>query len=97
MKDEFDSIERPKLAIETQRSETPSQTPLRSPSSTSMANKHKQDGGIKSPLINRKMISVAAESSQIEAELDKFSEDDSAEEISEWEFDALERDHNTRS
>ncbi|CAL0299552.1 unnamed protein product [Lupinus luteus] len=100
IKDEFESIERPKLAMGTanQSSETPSnQTPLRSPSSTSMANKQKPDGVINSPSITGKMISVAAESSQIEAELDKYSDYDSAEEISEWEFDAVERDHQGRS
>ncbi|KAE9619459.1 hypothetical protein Lal_00032265 [Lupinus albus] len=100
IKDEFESIERPKLAMGTanQRSETSSnQTLSRSPSSTSMANKQKPDGVINSPSITGKMISVAAESSQIEAELDKYSDYDSAEEISEWEFDAVERDHQGRN
>ncbi|XP_061351314.1 uncharacterized protein LOC133296367 [Gastrolobium bilobum] len=95
-KDEFESIERPKLDIENppQSSETPS----RSPSPTSRANKHKQDRVINPPLITGKAKSVAAESSKIEAELDKLSDDDSAEEISEWEFDALDKDHHhTRS
>ncbi|OIV90493.1 hypothetical protein TanjilG_32710 [Lupinus angustifolius] len=100
IKDEFESIERPKLAMGTanQRSDTPlNQTLLKSPSSTSTANKQKPDGVINSLSITGKTISVTAESSQIEAELDKYSDYDSAEEISEWEFDAVERDHQGRS
>ena len=54
-----------------------------------MANKHKQDGVINSPSVTGR--------SQIEIELDKLSEDDSAEEICEWEFDAFDKDHHSRS
>ncbi|KAK7267558.1 hypothetical protein RIF29_20235 [Crotalaria pallida] len=100
IKDEFESIERPKLAIgnPNQRPEKPlSPKPLRSPSPTSMANKNKHDEVINSPSITGKKISVGVESSQIVAELDKFSDYDSAEEISEWEFDDIERDHHARS
>ncbi|TKY52848.1 intracellular protein transport protein USO [Spatholobus suberectus] len=92
IKDEFESIERPKLELETptERSETPSsQITSRTPSPPSMANKQKQDGVINSPSMTGR--------SQIEIELDKLSEDDSAEEISEWEFDALDKDRHSRS
>ena len=54
-----------------------------------MANKHKQDGVINSPSVTGR--------SQIEIELDKLSEYDSAEEICEWEFDAFDKDHHSRS
>lgn len=92
IKDEFKSIERPKLELEnpTERSETPpSQITSISPSPPSMDNNRKQDGVIKSPSKIGK--------SQIEIELDKLSEDDSAEEISEWEFDALDKDRHSKS
>ncbi|KAL2323322.1 hypothetical protein Fmac_027701 [Flemingia macrophylla] len=91
IKEEFESIERPKLEIEmpTERSETPpSQVTSRTPASPSMVNKYKQDGVIDSPSITAR--------SQIEIELDKLS-DESAEEISEWEFDALDKDRLSRS
>ncbi|KAJ1391333.1 leucine-rich repeat-containing protein [Sesbania bispinosa] len=95
IKGEFESIERPKVQIEspTERVETPlsqihsGTPPLPSPSS--MTNKHKKDRMTNSPSFTGKTISVP--------ELDKSSEDDSAEEISEWEFDALDKDNNTRS
>ncbi|KAH1101337.1 hypothetical protein AAZX31_13G117600 [Glycine max] len=92
IKGEFESIERPKLELEspTVRSETPSsQVTFITPSHPSMANKHKQDGVINSPSVTGR--------SQIEIELDKLSEDDSAEEICEWEFDAFDKDHHSRS
>ncbi|CAJ1968398.1 unnamed protein product [Sphenostylis stenocarpa] len=89
IKDEFESIERPKLELEspTQWSETPSSPVISRTPSPPSAKKYKQDRLTKS-LRGR---------SQIEIELDKLSEDDSAEEISEWEFDALDRDRLTRS
>ncbi|KAJ7972492.1 coiled-coil domain-containing protein 18 isoform X2, partial [Quillaja saponaria] len=84
MKEEFDSIKRPILEIETptHRSNSPSsETPLKSPFSTSKHTaeniKHKQD---------------EADRSRLELELDKLSTDDSQEDIGEWEFDALEKD-----
>lgn len=94
IKDEFESIERPKLQIEIpiERSETPpsqihSKIP---PFPTTTDNKQKQEKRVKkSPSITAKTISIA--------ELDKSSEDDSAEEISEWEFDALDKDQLIRS
>ncbi|KAL2599275.1 hypothetical protein GLYMA_10G046300v4 [Glycine max] len=92
IKGEFESIERPKLELEstTARSETPSsQVTSITPSPPSMANKHKQDGLINSPSITGR--------SQIGIELDKLSEDDSEEEICEWEFDALDKDRHSRS
>ncbi|KAK7393619.1 hypothetical protein VNO78_22177 [Psophocarpus tetragonolobus] len=92
IKVEFESIERPKLELEspTAKSETPSyQITSRTPSPPSMANKHKQDGVVNSTLKTGR--------SQIEIELDKLSDDDSAEEISEWEFDALDKDRHPRS
>ncbi|XP_057426909.1 uncharacterized protein LOC130720298 [Lotus japonicus] len=91
IKDEFESIERPKLQIEipTKGLETPSPIHSRSSSPTSMANKHKQDKSINPHSISGKTISVA--------EFDRLSEDDSAEEISEWVFDALDRDQHNRS
>ena len=70
--------------------ETPSsQVTSITPSPPSMANKHKQDGLINSPSITGR--------SQIGIELDKLSEDDSEEEICEWEFDALDKDRHSRS
>lgn len=93
IKDEFESIERPKLQVEIpiERSETPpsqihSKIP---PFPTTTNNKHKQERVKKSPSITAKTISIA--------ELDKSSEDDSAEEISEWEFDAVDKDQHIRS
>lgn len=103
MKDEFESIERPKLQIEiptewpeTTSSQVQPKTSSSPPtSSKAKKHKHKQDKVIvDSPsIITGKTISIAV------AELDKSSEDDSAEEISEWEFDALDKDHihHTRS
>ncbi|XP_020235685.1 sporulation-specific protein 15 [Cajanus cajan] len=91
IKDEFESIERPQLELEipTDRSETPpSKITSRIPSPPSTANKYKQDGVINSPSMTAR--------SQIEIELDKLS-DDSEEEISEWEFDALDKDRLNRS
>lgn len=87
IKEEFESIERPKLELDipTERSETPSSQIISRTPSPPSAKKHKQDGMRKSGR------------SQIEIELDKLSEDDSAEEISEWEFDALDKDRHTRS
>ncbi|KAK7345641.1 hypothetical protein VNO77_16249 [Canavalia gladiata] len=88
IKDEYESIERPKLELETptERSETPSSQKMpKTPSPTSKAKKHKQDGMINSPSITGKL--------NIEVELDKLSDDDSSDDISEWEFDALDRDH----
>ncbi|KAL5136864.1 hypothetical protein HKD37_10G027333 [Glycine soja] len=92
IKGEFESIERPKLELESTaaRSETPSsQVTSITPSPPSMANKHRQDGLINSPSITGR--------SQIGIELDKLSEDDSEEEICEWEFDALDKDRHSRS
>ncbi|XP_058761967.1 uncharacterized protein LOC131635369 isoform X1 [Vicia villosa] len=85
IKQDFESIERPKLQIEApiEKAETPSsQTP--SPTSK-LPNKNKQDKKKKSPSFTMKTISIE--------ELDKSSEDESAEEISEWEFDAIDKDH----
>ncbi|CAK8571049.1 unnamed protein product [Lathyrus sativus] len=84
IKQDFESIERPKLQIEApiEKSETPSATP--SPM-LKLPNKNKQDKKKKSPSFIMRTISIE--------ELDKSSEDDSAEEISEWEFDAIDRDH----
>ncbi|XP_012569741.1 uncharacterized protein [Cicer arietinum] len=95
-KEEFESIKRPKLQIETpiEKSETPSNqihsSTAPSPSSiTMLPNKNKQDRKKNSPSITMKTISIE--------ELDKLSEDDSAEEISEWEFDAYDKDQYTMS
>ncbi|KAG2402639.1 uncharacterized protein HKW66_Vig0238360 [Vigna angularis] len=41
-------------------------------------------------------LEIPTERSQIEIELDKLSEDDSSEEISDWEFDALDNDRRSR-
>ncbi|ESW16482.1 hypothetical protein PHAVU_007G160300 [Phaseolus vulgaris] len=93
IKDEFESIERPKMELEipTERSETPSsQIVSRTPSPPS-AKKHKQD------VVRKNSFSIMPGRSEIEIELDKLSEDDSAEEISEWEFDDLDKDRHTRS
>lgn len=94
IKDEFESIERPKLEVETptQKSETPSsQTPFKSASPTaitpSAANAPRPNGLLKSLSFSGRMT----ESSEIQAQLDRICEDDSADEISEWEFDALEK------
>ena len=84
------------MEIETPKAPS-SQVPLRSPSHTSTADKQKQDGPIGSPSTPERMKSVAAESLKIEAELDNLSDYDSAEEISEWECDALEKDQHNRS
>ncbi|CAI8602696.1 unnamed protein product [Vicia faba] len=88
-KQEFESIERPKLQIEApiEKSETPSsQTHSATPSPTSKRpNKNKQDKKKKSSSFTMKTISIE--------ELDKSSEDDSEEEISGWEFDAIDKDH----
>ena len=71
IKEEFHSIERPKLQIEApiEKAETPLQSTT--------------------PSVTMKTISIE--------ELDKSSEDDSAEEISEWECDALDKDQHTMS
>ncbi|KAK7355678.1 hypothetical protein VNO80_14938 [Phaseolus coccineus] len=91
IKDEFESIERPKMELEipTERSETPSSQIISRTPSPPSAKKHKQD-------VVRNSFSMPGRS-EIEIELDKLSEDDSAEEISEWEFDALDKDRHTRS
>lgn len=79
------------LEIPTERSETPSsQIVSRTPSPPS-AKKHKQD------VVRKNSFSIMPGRSEIEIELDKLSEDDSAEEISEWEFDDLDKDRHTRS
>lgn len=90
MKEEFHSIERPKFQIEApiEKSETPLQSTTSSPTSM-LPNKNKQDRIKTSPSVTMKTISIE--------ELDKSSEDDSAEEISEWECDALDKDQHTMS
>ncbi|KAK4272934.1 hypothetical protein QN277_021422 [Acacia crassicarpa] len=89
IKDEFGSIERPKLEVETptQRSETqPSQTSFKSASTEtpSVANGVRPNELLKSLSFGGRM----SESSVIQAQLDNICEDGSADEISEWEFDA---------
>ncbi|XP_022641259.1 uncharacterized protein LOC106772232 isoform X7 [Vigna radiata var. radiata] len=90
IKEEFESIERPKLELEipTERSETPSSIIISRTPSPPSAKKHKQDG-------MKHSFSLPGRS-QIEIELDKLSEDDSSEEISDWEFDALDNDRHSR-
>jgi hypothetical protein len=90
IKEEFHSIERPKLQIEApiEKSETPLQSTTPSPTSM-LPNKNKQDKIKTSPSVTMKTISIE--------ELDKSSDYDSAEEISEWEFDALDKDQHTMS
>lgn len=98
LKEEFKSIERPKLDVETptQRSEAPSSqtsTKSGSPKTPSAANGYR-------PIEPLKSLSIAkrnSESSEIQAHLEKICGDDSPDEISEWEFDANERfGHTTR-
>ncbi|XP_027937280.1 golgin subfamily A member 3 isoform X1 [Vigna unguiculata] len=91
IKEEFESIERPKLELEipTERSETPSSQIISRTPSPPSAKKPKQNG-------TRHSFSLPGRS-QIEIELDKLSEDDSSEEISEWEFDDLDKDRHSRS
>ncbi|GAU34688.1 hypothetical protein TSUD_29290 [Trifolium subterraneum] len=93
IKEEFESIERPKLQIETpfEKSETPSNQihPATPPPTKILPDKSKQDKKKHSTSFTMRTISLV--------ELDKLSsDDDSAEEISEWEFDALD-DRDTMS
>nr|XP_025635324.2 golgin subfamily A member 4 [Arachis hypogaea] len=115
IKEEYESIKRPKLEIEItpQKQEQPqseiSKTPktprtpsqkktfMRSLSSISLTNRIRQDEAIMSPSIHRRSKSAGIDSLQMEVELDDMSDYDSAEEISEWEFDDVEQDHHTRS
>lgn len=71
----------------TQKPETPSsQTPFKNSSpaakTLSAVNEPTQNGLLKS-------LSFSGRSSEIQAQLDRICDDDSADEISEWEFDAI--------
>lgn len=96
IKVEFESIERPKLEVETptQASETPtSGAPLIvSPKTPTPAIRPRPNRLLKSLSFTGRI----SESSEIQDELDKFCEDDSADEICEWEFDAPEKVGETR-
>ncbi|KAL1367900.1 hypothetical protein HN51_022009 [Arachis hypogaea] len=95
-KQEQPQTETPKTP-KTPRTPSQKKTFMRSLSSISLTNRMRQDEAIMSPSIHRRSKSAGIDSLQMEVELDDMSDYDSAEEISEWEFDDVEQDHHTRS
>ncbi|KAF7804524.1 intracellular protein transport protein USO1-like [Senna tora] len=95
IKDGFESIERPKLEVETptQSIETataPTQTPVKSgsPAASTPTPALAAYGPTPNGLLKSLSFSGrTTESSEIQAQLDKICDDDSADEICEWEFD----------
>ncbi|XP_057972268.1 uncharacterized protein LOC131160514 isoform X2 [Malania oleifera] len=103
MKDEFQSIERPVLDIETPRKgaqvaseKEPPESPSFSPKKTAEPLDWKQDGKSRSPTSQEeKLVGPDVELAKLESEPQKDSRDYLAEEITDWEFDELEKELKT--
>ncbi|KAF5471708.1 hypothetical protein F2P56_008481 [Juglans regia] len=101
IKEEFESITRPKLEIETptRKLETPSsngphQSPFLDSKQNTVALEEKQDEAMTKRL---NALDSEAEPTKVELEIGQFSGDELAEEIGDWEFDAIEQDLKTSS
>lgn len=99
LKDEFESIARPIFEIETpsQISETPSKSKNNKSPSTISEQTAETPKSIKevidsSMIKEKKTLDSKAELTELDSQLGNDSRSDSAEEINDWEFDALEKD-----
>ena len=103
LRTKFESIERPILEIEspTAKAETPpaekklddSPVPASAPAQGTEPSKTQTDEQPKSPSVKGDQVfDHEAELAKLESEFGKVSQDYSAEEIGDWEFDELERE-----
>ncbi|KAL5546272.1 hypothetical protein UlMin_005959 [Ulmus minor] len=95
LKDEFESIERPMVEVDSpaRRSGTPSSARNKKSPFSNPISKQKEDEVTEPSLIKEEKTTVPEpELTELENEIGTVGESESAEEINDWEFDALEKD-----